>query len=259
MTGAYLSMNILCVDNDIMAVTLLEDYCAEIAGDYNFYSFTDEREALLFAKKKQIDIALIDKDMPFISGIEFAKKLKSHNRYINIIMTSSYANYTMEAYALDCAGYLVKPISLKKLKQQFDKLHFTKREEIQISISCTGKFCFLINNETPNYKYNKSLELLAYLIYRKGALCSISEIEENLWDDNGKHSEYRKKLKTDLLATLKYYGIDYIIKKRKGYIGINTDAINCDLIDYYRQNPDNPLPDIFLTDYKWAHNVCVQE
>lgn len=80
-----------------------------------------------------------------------------------------------------------------------------------------------------------SKELLAFLVDRKGAFCSNSEIIAALWEDEGdstKKSFYLRDLKADLLATFTQYGAESAIRKQRGVMSISLDKIGCDYYDW---------------------------
>jgi len=172
-------MNILCVDDEKLAVKLLEELCAEINSDYNVYCFTNPVEALKFAASTPVDIALLDVDMPEMSGIKLAAELKSFLPRINIIMVTAYSQYSIDAFALDASGYLTKPISTDKLRHQFEVLRFPVQNNLssRIRINTEGGFQFFVDDCMPHFKYSKTMELLAYLAGQNGTFCSNSDIE----------------------------------------------------------------------------------
>ena len=54
--------------------------------------------ALDFLKKQEVDLIFLDIQIPTISGLEFLKILKIHPQ---IIITSAYSKYAIEAFELD--------------------------------------------------------------------------------------------------------------------------------------------------------------
>ncbi|WP_054743335.1 LytR/AlgR family response regulator transcription factor [Cellulosilyticum ruminicola] len=251
-------MNILCVDDERLAVNLLIDLCHEINPTYNVYGFTNANEALDFAIDHELHIALLDIDMPHISGLELSDKLRACHPQINIIITTAYSQYALDAFSKDCSGYLLKPISLQALLHQFEILRFPIHENTdstcRVKVTCFGEFKVYIDGITPAFKYNKTTELLAFLIDNKGTSCSNKSILNTLWDDIQNHSEYLKSLKKDLLSTFRDAGIDDVIFQKRGYIGIHRDMISCDYYNFLNSPIDKKVLDFgYMTQYSWAY------
>jgi CheY-like chemotaxis protein len=63
-------------------------------------------------------IILLDLNMPKMGGIEFLKELRNDDRLKNIsvfvMTTSNEDNDKIEAYNLNVAGYILKPLSIEK-------------------------------------------------------------------------------------------------------------------------------------------------
>jgi len=223
-------MNILCVDDEKLAVKLLKELCTEINNTFNVHCFTNPIEAVEFAASNVIDVALLDVDMPEMSGIELAKKLKSYNPRINIIMVTAYSQYSIDAFEIDASGYLTKPISTDKLKHQLEVLRFPLEGSSlnKIEINTEGSFKIFVNGRMPRFKYSKTLDLLSFLVEQNGAFCSNTDIEHALWDDNVDHYEYVKSLKKDLRSGLTEVGVEEIILSSHGRIAIKMSVLNND-------------------------------
>ena len=101
-------------------------------------------------------------------------------------------------------------------------------EEKRIQITCYGNFEVLIDGNPVKFKFEKTKELLAYLVHRKGARCSSKEVIANLWEDDG-HDSYYRMLKKDLQDVLNSLGCGDIIYSERGKIGLaNLQCIQCD-------------------------------
>jgi DNA-binding LytR/AlgR family response regulator len=67
---------------------------------------------------EQIDILLLDIQMPELTGVEFLRSLKNKP---TTIFTTAYSEYALEGYELDVVDYLVKPFSLDRFIQAINK------------------------------------------------------------------------------------------------------------------------------------------
>ena len=95
-----------------------------------------------------------------------------------------------------------------------------------------------ILEQTGNeFEYSKTKEMIAYLIDRKGTLCSTKEIMAILFEDDDKMS-YFQRLRRDFLETFESIGYTDIILQSKGQLGIDKDKIYCDYFDYLNGQTD---------------------
>jgi DNA-binding LytR/AlgR family response regulator len=94
---------------------------------------TDAMEALQAFNSKQVDLLLLDIEMPDMSGLDLIKKLG--NKRPLIIFTTAKKDYAVEAFELNVVDYLVKPISLPRFTQAIEKAQETvesNREEVKV-------------------------------------------------------------------------------------------------------------------------------
>lgn len=83
------------------------------------------REALQIAKKHEIDVAVLDIEMPVLNGIETTKKLKQLNSDIKILILSMYNNseFIKKLIAFGASGYILKNKGHEELVTAIHKIH----------------------------------------------------------------------------------------------------------------------------------------
>ena len=74
-------------------------------------------DAFLFAweEKKNIEVLLLDIEMPGTDGIELAKKLRQKGERLSIIFVTGNPDFALEGYDLEAVSYLVKPVKRDRL------------------------------------------------------------------------------------------------------------------------------------------------
>jgi DNA-binding LytR/AlgR family response regulator len=114
----------LLVDDEPLALDVLESYIARIEGLELAGRCENALQAFDMVQSQNIDLIFLDIQMPRLNGIEFLKTLQSPPK---IIFTTAYRDYAIEAFDLDVADYLLKPIPfsrfLKALSKIFSLLH----------------------------------------------------------------------------------------------------------------------------------------
>ncbi|MCK5462430.1 MAG: response regulator, partial [Bacteroidales bacterium] len=101
----------LLVDDEPLALDALESLMQKIPELEIIGKCQNAVEALQVIHNKEIDLLLLDIQMPEITGIEMLKSLAHPPR---VIFTTAYREYAVEAFELDVIDYLVKPISLER-------------------------------------------------------------------------------------------------------------------------------------------------
>jgi len=85
-------------------------------------------EALKLIQALEYDVLFLDINLPGINGVELAHKIHKHPRRPDIIFTTAYDNYALDAFSVNAVDYILKPVSKPRLRQAVDKLR-NKRNE----------------------------------------------------------------------------------------------------------------------------------
>ncbi|SKB74396.1 PAS domain S-box protein [Malaciobacter marinus] len=83
----------------------------------NFYCANNGQEGLDIFYKESIDVIITDIQMPILTGLDMAKKIKEENSNIPIIITTAYndTKYLFESINLGVSNYITKPLNLKDM------------------------------------------------------------------------------------------------------------------------------------------------
>ena len=109
------------IDDEKSAIDLLTEYIAEIPYIQLYKTFRKPLEALAeLSASDEIDLILLDIDMPLLSGIELAKSIRDKTKYL--VFTTGCSGYGSAAFDLRANQYLLKPIPFAKFVQEMDIL-----------------------------------------------------------------------------------------------------------------------------------------
>ena len=225
-------MKIIAVDDERIALEGLIDVIREAAPEAELTGFEYPEDALEFVDGHDCNIAFLDVEMAGMSGVELAEQLKLRNPDVNIIFATGFEEYRKEAYDLHASGYLTKPITVEKAKKELYDLRRPIPKRRRLRIQTFGNFEAYIDGKPIYFKYSKTKELLAYLVDRKGALCTSAELQAVIFEDDGGHESYMKSLRRDLLETLEAAGCGNIIAQQRGKLGVIPDRLDCDYYDW---------------------------
>ncbi len=124
----------LIIDDNAIARSTLAELSSQLKGLEIAAECDNALEAYNYLQEKQVDLLLLDIEMPGMSGLELTKNLGSKRPVI--IFTTSKKEYAAEAFELNVADYLVKPITPGRFIQAIEKARQiveSGREEMQWS------------------------------------------------------------------------------------------------------------------------------
>ena len=108
----------LIVDDEPIAQDILETFIGRIPGLQLVQKCRNALEAFQVISSQQVDLVLLDINMPEITGINFLKTLKDPPC---VIFTTAYSEFAVESYELNAVDYLLKPISFERFLQAINK------------------------------------------------------------------------------------------------------------------------------------------
>ena len=97
------------------------------------------------------------------------------------------------------------------------------------------------------------MELLAYLVDRNGARCSMKELSAILFEDD-LHRSYMYQIRLDLMNTLGSLGVEDVVIQSRGYLGIARDKVKCDYFDYLDHKIEAPVRE-YMTQYSFSEQT----
>ncbi len=231
-------MKIIAVDDEKIALEALSSAIKAVVAEDEVISFRYPEDALEYVKENACDIAFLDVEMAGMSGVELAEALKKYNSEVNIVFCTGYGNYRDKAFDLHASGYLMKPITPEKVKLELENLRRPIIEKKRLKVQTFGNFEVYLDGKPLAFKYRRTKELLAYLVDRVGALCSVGEIIGVLFEDEGGREDYFQKLRRDLLSTLESAGCERAIVHKRGMLGVAITEIQCDYYDCLNKKKD---------------------
>ena len=110
--------NCLIVDDEPLAREVIQNYCSHLSSLNVVKSCSDAFEAKLELQKQEIDILFLDINLPVLDGIAFFKTLTHQPQ---VIFTTAYKEYAVNAFDLSACDYLLKPFSLERFIIAVDK------------------------------------------------------------------------------------------------------------------------------------------
>lgn len=111
-------INAIAIDDEPLALTVIESLCNKSENINLQKTFTQPSEALKHLRKFPVDLIFCDIQMPAMTGINLVKSLQQNTM---VIFTTAFSEYAAVSYELNAIDYLLKPINQKRFTQAVTK------------------------------------------------------------------------------------------------------------------------------------------
>lgn len=115
-------MKVLIIDDESKARSLLHtiisEYCLEIEIIFQAENLLKGIEII---KKEPINILFLDIEMPNHTGLQLFDFLNIEEVNFEIIFTTAYSDYAIQAFEFSAIDYLLKPLRPNKVKEAVEK------------------------------------------------------------------------------------------------------------------------------------------
>lgn len=253
-------MNVVILDDEKWILMELKSLCLECKEINLIEEFINPLELLEFCKNRSdIDLAILDIELPEISGLDVGRKLKNINSDINLIYATGYEEHALEAFKIHAIAYLLKPYDREEFKYAID---IAKRlcKNKKIFIRTFGRFDLFVNGRVIKFKRAKAKELLALLVDRQGGIVTMQYAVDKLWpnrfyDDSTKQM-YRDAI-SKLRQTLNENNCNSLVSFERGASYINLEEFDCDYYRLVSKDTDamNDYNGEYMFDYEWSYNT----
>ena len=102
-------VRVVIVDDEKIILDGIKRAILKVYPNFEINCFINPNKAIEFINTNYCDVALLDIQMPEISGLELAKKIRDIKDNINIIFITGYSEYAINAFELNASGYVIKP------------------------------------------------------------------------------------------------------------------------------------------------------
>lgn len=110
--------SVIIVDDEYLAQKLLQDYVSKVGNLQLVATCSNAIEAMSALKENEVDIMLLDIQMPDLTGLELVKSLEKKPA---VIFTTAYSEYAVDAFNLAVTDYLLKPFDFQRFVQAINK------------------------------------------------------------------------------------------------------------------------------------------
>lgn len=254
-------MLIFAIDDEIAALEDLHRAIAQAEPSAEIMDFETAGATLAAIREqgKKPDVVFSDIRLPGMDGLSLAVRIKNEAPYAKIIFVTGYSQYAMEAYKRHVVGYLMKPATPEKIREELDAIELLQAapEPDKLRVQCFGSFEVFWKGEPLIFQRTQTKELLAYLIDREGAACTSGEIALALWENESDEKAEKTRIRVllnDLRTTLRSIGMEKLLIRERRQLAVRCDMVDC---DYYRMRDGdsaavNAYQGEYMKQYSWA-------
>ncbi len=175
------------------------------------YEFSSGINAIRFLQNHpgEIDLLFMDIEMPKLSGMEAAEKIRSFDTSIQLIFVTGYADYVFDGYGVQALDYLMKPVRENRLKAVL--------ERSRSLLGCRNRYYCCKNTEG---QYRILLSDIKYFYSDRRKIILVSK--EKVIDFYGKLNELEKELDESFVRIHQRYlvNVSYVEKIGHSYVTI---------------------------------------
>jgi two-component system, LytTR family, response regulator len=206
--GEYF-MRAILVDDDRLTLEYLAQQILKIGGITIIGKYTNPTEAKEKIIQQDVDVVFLDIQLPKVNGLRLAEKILDQNPEVNIVFVTGFDKYAAKAFEINAIDYLVKPISMNRLKDTVQRIKkygntisATNEKTPPLYINVLGPFSIeKVKGKTEfiSWRTKKAFELFLYLLRYRDKMVRKSFLIELLWSD------IELERANDLLYTTIYY------------------------------------------------------
>lgn len=282
--GMNLMMRAVIIDDEELSIQVLQKNLEQFPFIQVINTYTSPKEIFSDLIQKRVDIVFLDIEMGTSNGLDIAEAILSIQPSIHIVFVTAHSEYAVQAFELNSIDYLLKPVSIKRLKKTIDRLNnltVNSKENPKdllepkpITIKCFNELQVFQGHQLINFKTAKIKELFAFLLTHIDQYIHRDTILENLWPDQDfkKSKIHLHTCLSHLRKTLGSLGYQSCISFSNGCYSLHLDSVHCDafyfdsVIERDENLEENNIdiqieliekykgPYLELNHYEWAHN-----
>ena len=167
-------MRAICVDDDRQTLQNILSLCEQLPRITTAQGFTEPEKALAWLRENTVELAILDIHMPELDGFALARAIREINGDTAILFVSAHAQYAADAWQIHPTGFVVKPLTEERLKEEAEyaaqwrqnRTHASSRPRVQVETF--GNFDLIVEGQKVSFPRSKAKELLASLVDRRG-------------------------------------------------------------------------------------------
>jgi two-component system LytT family response regulator len=235
----------ILIDDELTSLKNLKQKLEEFCKQVTIIDALDKpEEAIPVIRNSKPDVLFLDIEMPKMSGFRMLEELGDYDA--EVIFTTAYNHYAIDAMRISAFDYLVKPIAIEELEQAVNRLLEKKSMHTQERLKILKQS--IKDNQSQENKIAVPLaDGLEFILIKNIIRIESSSSYSRIFLMNGQSMLVTKLLKDfeDMLVPYRFFrvhnshlvNLNYIKKYLRG-VGGQVLLDNGDLIDVSRRKKD---------------------
>ena len=185
-------MKYVLIDDERMAVEHLKALLLKTGKlkEEHLVTFTNPMDAIHYIEKEKPQVVFADIEMPMVSGITLASRVRSSCPGIEMIFVTAHKQYAVEAFEQYALDYLLKPLMLERVRKTVERIEERLKEKSVVSPLDSPKILIKLMGDAGTFKEGMMLdykwrsgkmrELFVFLLHNRHRFVSKYEIFEAL-------------------------------------------------------------------------------
>ena len=132
----------IAVDDEPLALDIIKSYISRVPFLQLMKTFDEGISVIEYLSSNDVDLIFLDIEMGGFSGTQLLKTLQKKP---NVIMTTAYRNYAVDAFELNVTDYLLKPFSFERFLKAVEKVYnlLNVEQKHPITNNSDNGYCFV--------------------------------------------------------------------------------------------------------------------
>lgn len=255
----------ILIDSDSTCVETLYNWCKATQGLEIVGAFLNPEQALRCAENNTINFALLNIEMPEMSGIDLGKRLRELYPDIVLIYAIEDKRRCLDILSVKADYFVLKPYHRQDVEEAIERAQYLAlRQRKRIKIHTFGRFDVFVKDKAIYFSNAKSKELLALCVHRKGGAVTMEEAIDKLWPERPYDEKvkclYRKAI-MNLRKTLAENDIADLFVSGRGNCYVVPQKFECDCYRYLagtQKYGEQLYIGDYMFEYSWAEEAATE-
>jgi len=111
----------MIVDDEPVAIRIIRQHLEKLNNYEIVATGSNAMDAFVYLGQNEVDLLLLDIEMPELNGLEMYRSLKNPPK---LILVTAHRDYAVEGFEVNAIDYLMKPVSFSRLLKALQRFEY---------------------------------------------------------------------------------------------------------------------------------------